>query len=303
MAINVLRGPSGYAALSPGSGVSASAAVVGTHPIASAPGSGFVSLTVVLRDLNRFEHWVAGVRNQETVALAPVLAHSEDAMLSSQDTASVVSRRVLGDDVKSAVKVLGVEQRSPAAVAGLRPGDVLVGARFAGRDVSFGSVEDVVGFLETVPAGGVVRMAVARGDTTLDVELARTEAERIGIRIGVAAPAGGVSFSVEGVSGSSAGLALTLAAIDAQSPGDLSAGLLVAASGEIALDGAVLPVGGVAQKLRSGPAREADVVFLPRLQGPEARGSKVVLVGSAQEAVAYLCAHGATDDVCHLMKR
>jgi PDZ domain-containing protein len=50
------------------------------------------------------------------------------------------------------------------------------------------------------------------------------------------------------VSGPSAGLAWTLAVIDRLSPGDLNGGVQVAATGEMAVNGDVLPIGGLPQK-------------------------------------------------------
>jgi S1-C subfamily serine protease len=68
-------------------------------------------------------------------------------------------REALGVRVESGALIRGVEPGSPAAVAGVRPGDVVV--EFADRQVQ--SVEDLLGALRQTPPGSRQPMEVVRG--------------------------------------------------------------------------------------------------------------------------------------------
>jgi hypothetical protein len=109
-----------------------------------------------------------------------------------------------------------------------------------------------------------------------------------------------------GLTGLSIGLVSALVYLDMLAAGDLSGGLTVAATGVIERSGAVSSIAGVSFKTQAAAAVGADVLFVPDGQLVEARevGARhrpemvVVGVGSLTEAVAWLCAHGAVDDVC-----
>lgn len=93
------------------------------------------------------------------------------------------------------------------------------------------------------------------------------------------------------VGGPSAGLAFTLAIIDALTEGSLTGGLDVAVTGVIAEDGTVLPVGGVPQKTVAARAAGADVMIVPEGLAAEVRGAggmAVHEVGSLEEALDLL---------------
>lgn len=102
------------------------------------------------------------------------------------------------------------------------------------------------------------------------------------------------------VSGPSAGLAWTLAVIDELTDGDLNGGKPVAVTGEIAPDGSVLPIGGIAQKLvtvqRAGierfiypSATDADEVAELRRRADDV---ELIPVANVDEAVAALAPDG-----------
>jgi S1-C subfamily serine protease len=68
-------------------------------------------------------------------------------------------RRSLGVQADAGAVVLAVQQGSPADVAGVRPGDVIVG--LADRDVD--TVEDLLGALRATEPGQQTPLAVIRG--------------------------------------------------------------------------------------------------------------------------------------------
>lgn len=98
-----------------------------------------------------------------------------------------------------------------------------------------------------------------------------------------------VKLSSEGIIGPSAGLAFTLGLIEVLDTGDLTAGHRIAATGEIALDGAVGDVGGVAQKTIAVRRSGASIFFVPTQAykiakshaGPEMRVFGVATIGQA----------------------
>jgi PDZ domain-containing protein len=93
---------------------------------------------------------------------------------------------------------------------------------------------------------------------------------------------------------------MTLAFIDAMSPGDLTGGARVAATGTIDEAGRVGSIRGIDEKTRGAVRGGAEFMFAPA--DDVAQGEKypitVVPVATIDAAVRYLCAHGATDRVC-----
>jgi Lon-like protease len=75
-----------------------------------------------------------------------------------------------------------------------------------------------------------------------------------------------VSIDAAGIGGPSAGLAFTLAILDALSNGKLTGGHSVAATGEIEADGQVLDVGGVQEKTVAVEKAGAQVFFVPQVE-------------------------------------
>jgi PDZ domain-containing protein len=102
-----------------------------------------------------------------------------------------------------------------------------------------------------------------------------------------------VTIDADGIVGPSAGLAFTLGLIEKLDPADLTAGMKIAATGTMAVDGTVGDVGGVAQKTVAVERAGATVFFVPPEEYSVAKqhaGSslRVFSVTSAQQAVADL---------------
>jgi PDZ domain-containing protein len=113
-----------------------------------------------------------------------------------------------------------------------------------------------------VPAGQDLA-DVARAGASAMV-WARTRAADLAMGLTGATGRAVVTFDTDGVGGPSAGLMLALAVAARLAPEDPTApGLVVAGTGALAADGAVLAVGGVDHKLRAAAALRPDAFLLP----------------------------------------
>jgi PDZ domain-containing protein len=96
------------------------------------------------------------------------------------------------------------------------------------------------------------------------------------------------------IGGPSAGLAFTLTLLDELTPGDLTGGRRIAATGSINLDGSVGNIGGLRQKTVAVKAAGADTFLVPADQVEEAqreaRGSSLRVIGvhTVDEALTVL---------------
>jgi Lon-like protease len=191
------------------------------------------------------------------------------AMQVSQQIAAAVALRHLGYHVvakPSGVIVSEIEAGSNAERV-LRPEDVIVGVN--------GVATPTIAKLRTVLApahpGDVVTLRVRRGSARMTVRVktiaspvekgraivgfAPDQAANIKLPISVQIDAGNVG-------GPSAGLAFTLEVL-AELGHDVTRGYNVAATGEIELNGAVTPIGGVRQKIFGVRAAGAQVFLVP----------------------------------------
>jgi Lon-like protease len=101
-----------------------------------------------------------------------------------------------------------------------------------------------------------------------------------------------LEVNTDKIGGPSAGLAMTLAVLDRLSPGELTGGGKVGATGTIEADGSVGEVGGVKQKTASVRASGAKLFIVPisevALAKPHAGKMQVVGVRNLDEALAAL---------------
>ncbi|MGZ8596071.1 MAG: YlbL family protein [Actinomycetota bacterium] len=102
-----------------------------------------------------------------------------------------------------------------------------------------------------------------------------------------------VRISSGAIGGPSAGLMWALGLYDLLTPGDLTGGRTVAGTGVIGTDGAVLPIGGIGEKLTAADDAGADVFLVPKDNLEEARaagdhGLELVVVATFDDAIAYL---------------
>lgn len=301
--IAAMSGKSGYAEVVPGPGIDIGAGITGEVRDSEFPRrTGFLGLTVGIKEVSMVRYWWLSLRGVELMQVEDDRGTVSAVMMDQSQTiaAIVASEFVTGKQTETAVLVQSVVPGSPADEAGITVGDVYRTGRVAGERTTqrFTEPLDVVEFVEAAGPGTSITLDVERDGETRTVTLTLNSEGKMGVMLSVVAPDIAIGVEVDGVGGSSAGLTMSLALIDALSEGDLTAGRNIAATGEIGVDGAVYPIGGVAQKLQSDTARNADLVFVPASQDDIPQGADVVRVGSVEQAVKELCKRGATDRVC-----
>ena len=193
----------------------------------------------------------------------------EQDMTESQKVAAVVALRRLGYRVRATtggVIVVVVEPRTPAAKV-LKTSDLIVAAD--GKKVT--SVVGLRAILAKHKPGDRVSIVYRRGGKTRSATI-RTVADPqdpkralVGISarddLRVVLPVN-IRIDAGGVGGPSAGLAFALDILQ-ELGRNVSHGHRVAATGELALDGSVLPIGGVKQKTLGVRRAGVDVFLVP----------------------------------------
>jgi PDZ domain-containing protein len=101
------------------------------------------------------------------------------------------------------------------------------------------------------------------------------------------------------IGGPSAGLAFTLGILDLLTPGDLTAGNEVAATGTIDVDGTVGPIGGIASKVTTVARQHVKYFLVPIDDADEAKAHapkdlQIVPVHSLDEALNFLATIGGS---------
>ena len=217
----------------------------------------------------------------------------------SERIASVVALRALGYDVVATPRgalVLGIASDVPAAET-LDAGDVIV----AVDDVPVRTPADLRREIGRRDPGDDVRLTVRRNEKPVELTVRTvpnpTDPARPIVGITVEQEADitlpfDVDIDLGRVGGPSAGLPFALE-IARKLGRDVTHGCKIAATGELALDGTVLPIGGIEQKTIG--ARRADVDFFVVPVGRNAEdaqehadGLEVVPVESFQQAFRFL---------------
>jgi PDZ domain-containing protein len=220
-------------------------------------------------------------------------------MLRSELVASAVALNELGYDVEATptgALVIGVAPDVPAA-GKIEPGDVIV----AVDDVSIRTPEELRREIGKRKPGDPVELTVRRNGKPLDVKT-RTVANPsapsqpiIGIRVDQEADIDlpiDVDIDLGEVGGPSAGLAFALE-IARMLGRDVTKGCKVAATGELALDGTVLSVGGLKQKTIGARQTGVDLFLVPAGENaadarPHAEDLEIIPVESFQQAFREL---------------
>lgn len=229
-------------------------------------------------------------------------------MDTSKEVATLVALEELGYEVPAhgtGALVVQIDETLPAAGV-LEPGDTIVGIDGAPVQLS----EDLVAGIRAHAPGDEVTLAIdPAGDgaeRTATVRLAERAAEEGGGPVlGVFAQTRDLRydfpFSVDidsgSVGGPSAGLAFTLGLLDVLTPGELTGGEVVAATGTIDSEGNVGAVGGVAQKVVTAADAGAELFLVPADEYELARqaagdGVRVVRVATLDDALAALAELG-----------
>ena len=220
-------------------------------------------------------------------------------MADSQKVAPYVALKLLGYNVKArsdGVTLLTVQKGAPAAKT-LQPGDVILAVN--GHPVT--TVLALRALLGHKHPGDVVTVRFRRGPKVDQAKIETTSDPKtpkqalIGVvgtddlRVHLPVP---VSIDSQGIGGPSAGLAFALDILQ-QLGRNVTHGRRIAATGELALNGQVLPIGGVKQKTLGVRRAGVDVFLVPA--GDNARearryadGLRIIPVENIQQALRAL---------------
>jgi Lon-like protease len=220
-------------------------------------------------------------------------------MRRSQEYAAAVALRTLGYRVPT--KRLGVQVEATVhgypAAGRLRRGDWIRGIDGAAVRGS----DDVTQRLRRKAPGDTVRLRIERNGRVRTIAIRTVESEElpgrafVGVSIGevfdVLSLPVDVQIDLGQVGGPSAGLAFALDVLE-ELGRRVDRGRRIAATGEIAIDGTVRPVGGVKQKAIAARRSGMDVFLVPVQNAAEARrhgkSLRVVPVESFQQALQAL---------------
>jgi len=222
-------------------------------------------------------------------------------MSRSQLIAITVALRELGREVdvnESGAEIVLVQPDSPADGV-LEVGDVIVEAE--GQEVE--SIQGLQRALSDVEPGQDVELTVQRGDERVQVtsgtQAAPDDPDRavMGVQVQDALD---FEFPVDieidagNIGGPSAGLAFALDIMD-ELGDDIDRGRKIVATGELTLDGEVLPIGGVKQKAIGAREAGADIFLVPDANLEDARKAtddlEIIPVSNIQEALSVLAAN------------
>jgi PDZ domain-containing protein len=224
-------------------------------------------------------------------------------MSDSQKIAPYVALKLLGYNTTArsgGVTVLALEPKAPAAKV-LKPGDVIVAVD--GKTVR--TVAELRAQLADKRPGDSVNVRYRRGTETRNAELHTvadpTDAKHalIGVtasdNLDVKLPVN-VKIDAGDIGGPSAGLAFALDILQ-ELGRNVTHGERIAATGELALDGSVLPIGGVKQKTLGVRRAGVDVFLVPA--GDNARearkyadGLRIIPVENVRQALRALATLG-----------
>jgi PDZ domain-containing protein len=275
------------------------------HRVSNPPGSVYF-VDVRERQAQLIERLVPWVRSNGSslVRTPPISSSLENRiaqvdMTDSQKIAPYVALRLLGYKVATrsrGVIVLDVQRSAPSAKV-LRPNDVIVAVN--GHPVP--TVTELRALLSHKHPGDAVTMRFRRGTQTrvATVRTVSNPAEPGRPLIGIDASDDlqvklpfPVMISVPGVTGPSAGLAFALEILRRLGR-NVTHGRKVAATGELAPDGRVLPIGGVKQKTLGARRAHVDVFLVPAGENARearkyAHGLRIVPVENVQQALRAL---------------
>ena len=194
-------------------------------------------------------------------------AESTRMMDNAQQSAVVAGLRSAGVAVTEVPMVTGVTTGAPAD-GHLEPGDRLLAVDGQVIDTSRRAVE----LIRARPVGDPVAITVLRADRRVEVTIPTRPAKddasvpMIGATMGVGYDhPGEVRFGISSdIGGPSAGLVFALAVHDKLTPGPLTGGRIIAATGTIDPDGTVGPIGGLESKIRGAERSGAAMFLSPR---------------------------------------
>ncbi len=283
--------------------------VEGEKPDLSGSKGGVYMVDILVRKATRLETIFPSLASDGTLvpadALNPAGVSEDDRrqegknqMSRSQQIAAAVALEHLGYDIDVKGEGAQVDTVIPGRPADgvLEVGDVIVEA--GGEPVQ--GHADLVKALDKVEPGDDIDLVVLRDGKRTPVTVGTSESPEnadqavMGIIVADAATFDlpvDVSIDAGSIGGPSAGLAFALGIVD-ELGDDIDHGRTVVVTGELALDGTVLPIGGIKQKTIGAKEAGADIFLVPDANAKEARkyadGLKIVPVSTFDEAIAAL---------------
>jgi PDZ domain-containing protein len=278
------------------------------HP---APGGGIYFVDVIVRKATVLERLIPGLREGAQIVPADEVVPpggtdssrqrlDAQEMGRSQEIAEAVALRALGMKVRAqstGALVDAVDPKAPAAGT-VRPGDRIV----AVDRTKVQTPADLRRAVQT--AGSTLRLTLVTGSHrhTASVRTLRLQGRKlVGVvveqAVSVHLPIA-VRIDAGNVGGPSAGLAFALELMEKLGR-NVDHGHKVAATGELALDGSVLPVGGLEQKTIGARRAHVDLFLVPAGDNAAtarryAHGLRVVPVKSFRQALSVLANLPAT---------
>ena len=262
------------------------------------------------RDARLLERIVPWIRaSGSSLVKAPPISSTLDRRLGqvqmsdSQKVAPYVALKLLGYKPTArsgGVTILAVEPKAPASKV-LQPNDVIS----AVDGTAIQTVAELRAQLARKRPGSKIRLRYRRGRRTQESTL-RTIADPTAPKqalVGITASDNlqvklpvDVSIDAQGIGGPSAGLAFALDILQ-ELGRNVTHGRRVAATGELALDGSVLPIGGVKQKTLGVRRAGVDVFLVPAGENArEARkyadGLRIIPVENVRQALRALATLG-----------
>lgn len=222
-------------------------------------------------------------------------AESTRMMDTAQQAAVVAGLRSAGVQVTAVPMVVGVSTGAPADGL-LEPGDRLLEI----DGVAVDSTSRAVELIGDRQVGDPVRIAVLREDRRIEETVPTRAADDdpsrpvVGAVVGIGYEhPGEIAFGIDpDIGGPSAGLVLALAVNDLVTPGELTGGRVVAATGTITEDGDVGSIGGVESKLRGAESAGAEIFLVPQQNCADLTARRpdiaVVPVSTLEQALALL---------------
>ena len=198
------------------------------------------------------------------------------------------------------ILVKGALDNSPAKNK-LLPGDVII--KIDEQQVY--TLEEFSEIIRSYNLSQIVRITFLRDNSTYStsiplIELPSTDDETEGIGIGVYADTKDlqcrfplkIEINLEKIKGPSAGLMIALEILNQLTENDLSSSLLIAGTGNLSIDGRIIEVDGIKQKIISAKKHKADVFLVPQKNYPEAlkfsRGIRIIPVNDFDDTIIKL---------------
>ncbi|WP_217376309.1 YlbL family protein [Paenarthrobacter ureafaciens] len=228
----------------------------------------------------------------------------EIAMETSQENAVAAALRELDIPFEQRLTVAGLSDDSPSS-GKLQEGDRLLAIN--GKAITSMSVVQAE---LSAGAGASVVVGIDRNGSTTSVTVTPTKNANDRYVLGILLSSDftfpfDVKISLDNVGGPSAGMMFALGIVDTLTPGDLTGGRHVAGTGTITADGAVGPIGGVAQKMIGARQHGATMFLAPAANcadvvGNVPDGLQVVKVETLADAKAAVERLGSGQDTSGL---